>query len=615
MVLQYTNNQIDAKISSQSFFAEEGTFVDLKQDLIAFQYEYTFNKYLDELESSTNKTYLVITPYFYYRNQSFQQFIKLSYKKCQDPELERFNCIDFSKISNYTLNMNQKKNIGSYILMYIHRCYDVDMQKPFVPENCASKAEVEQLISNTKAIFYFKLYTSQYNTTSKKLQVNYKSSYSYILGDQHQLFNYRIQQSTTTVKDGIIFQQKQDYYSPIQYSVNQQNFNWQTYYKKSNQTSLMQINFQMDEFIQYVKIQYQTFPEILAQINSIFSLLMLAGIIARKFASSLIFKEFKNLFLQNLYFSTNLKLNEHLKLNNSNQQGKCVQKKKKKNNQSHQESHFSRQANQKQEEVKLDLSQLNLYDNQVEQSLSNNQSQIKDFQQISLNNNNKNQEFQYQNQELTLNNSCQSYFPKNCVKKTPKKYQQNNLNDSLHQNYDLTQSENKNHQQSPSLNPQNQSNLTNLIPDQDQGQNIDQQFKYSLNLKLQRKNLEHKSCKFDKKIKKFIEKEVHKSLDVLQLYKDQIFLKKAIMILLRKDQLAAIEFIGICPQALNKRGDCNQDNQHEKKEKLNYFEKQFAISISNQLTKEYAQKFLDRVNLNQQSYLNEIDKRILSCLS
>ncbi|KAL4444383.1 hypothetical protein ABPG74_016676 [Tetrahymena malaccensis] len=237
----------------------------------------------------------------------------------------------------------------------------------------------------------------------------------------------------------------------------------------------------MDEFIQYVNIQYQTFPEILAQINSIFSLLMLLGVIARKFASGIISKEFYNLLQQNLYFSTKIKMSQLIEQNNSKQQKKYKQKNQKQQKQYLQES-FNRSPNQKQEEVKLDISQLNLSDNQVEQNQSKNQSEIKDSYQVSFKNS-KNQECQYQDYQITLNNSCQSQISRFCGKKTPQNGQQKQQNDSLHQNYLQSQAINKSGQQSFSINPQNQSNLNNVIQDQDQGETADQQFKQSLNLK------------------------------------------------------------------------------------------------------------------------------------
>ncbi|KAL4476031.1 hypothetical protein ABPG72_007917 [Tetrahymena utriculariae] len=88
---------------------------------------------------------------------------------------------------------------------------------------------------------------------------------------------------------------------------------------------------------------------------------------------------------------------------------------------------------------------------------------------------------------------------------------------------------------------------------------------------------------------KCIERQVKKDLDILQLFQDVLLLKKAVMILLDKEQLAAISLIG-----------CSQD----------------FLGIEEKNVDKYIEKlklFLQRC-LAQKENQNEIDQRILSSI-
>ncbi|KAL4469607.1 hypothetical protein ABPG74_004860 [Tetrahymena malaccensis] len=61
-----------------------------------------------------------------------------------------------------------------------------------------------------------------------------------------------------------------------------------------------------NELVQQVKIIYPTLPQVCAQANSVFTLLMLLGIIGRSVSNSSIKKDFLMLFLKNLYQSNYL---------------------------------------------------------------------------------------------------------------------------------------------------------------------------------------------------------------------------------------------------------------------------------------------------------------------
>ncbi|EAR98667.2 AMP-binding enzyme family protein (macronuclear) [Tetrahymena thermophila SB210] len=115
-------------------------------------------------------------------------------------------------------------------------------------------------------------------------------------------------------------------------------------------------------------------------------------------------------------------------------------------------------------------------------------------------------------------------------------------------------------------------------------------------------------------VKNTIQQQVIKSLNIFELYKDVILLKKALMVLLSKDQLAAVRLIGYQYDNCNQHDFQNNliydDNQ--KKEK-NYFEKQVNILNSDKLQQKYLNKFLKR--LHNQTDISELDFRIIQSIN
>ncbi|KAL4509873.1 hypothetical protein ABPG73_023089 [Tetrahymena malaccensis] len=107
-----------------------------------------------------------------------------------------------------------------------------------------------------------------------------------------------------------------------------------------------------------------------------------------------------------------------------------------------------------------------------------------------------------------------------------------------------------------------------------------------------------------------INKQINQDLDILNFYSDIIFIKKAVMLLLRKDQLASLKLIGLSPNILEL--DLKSIDVNAIKTKLSYYEKQYAILQSEKLQEYHFEKFLKRCNNNQE--LNEIDRRILYSL-
>ncbi|KAL4482460.1 hypothetical protein ABPG72_001436 [Tetrahymena utriculariae] len=116
----------------------------------------------------------------------------------------------------------------------------------------------------------------------------------------------------------------------------------------------------------------------------------------------------------------------------------------------------------------------------------------------------------------------------------------------------------------------------------------------------------------DDPAKNLIESQVEKSLDILQLYKDIIFLKKGVMVIMSKDQLATLQLVGCSPYYLSKQINQKAKNfsQSYLMTKRNYFEEQFAIQLSQDPQTKYNTKFLEKYQ--NSNYLSEINYRILS---
>ncbi|KAL4502779.1 hypothetical protein ABPG73_014536 [Tetrahymena malaccensis] len=123
------------------------------------------------------------------------------------------------------------------------------------------------------------------------------------------------------------------------------------------------------------------------------------------------------------------------------------------------------------------------------------------------------------------------------------------------------------------------------------------------------------------KTKSIIEDQVSKSLDILNLYKDIILLKKAIMIILNNDQLAALQLVGISSDFSSKSNQLLFTTALIKDislkinlvQNMNHFEEQFNILSSQKLQNKYIQIFFDRISSKKN--LEAIDLKILSSIN
>ncbi|EWS75509.1 AMP-binding enzyme family protein (macronuclear) [Tetrahymena thermophila SB210] len=638
---QFVNNQIEPNYKSQSFITEERIDIDLSSDLLGFRFEYKTNKDLQILQASQNQTYLVFYAYFYYVNGTSLTQTQLNIIQCTNPQLAGFYCLDFSPVQNYTLTLSTKENLQSQIYIYTYGCLDIDFNKNSTPNNCANQTEINKIVNGLEAGFRFKLFTSQFNTQTKQIQVNYRNYYAYSLGKYITYTSLKAQKQITTVKQGLFVQDQSNYSSPISYEKENQLWDREYTINNINQSGYGMFELIMNEIVEQVEIQYPTIPSILALVNSTISLLMILGYIGRRFSEGKIKNDLFLMLLQNVYqekYLQILKCNQLLEQNIDSRQELAQQQQQKQSQQQ------QNQVNLIQSKFKNDQS--GVFQEQLDESQSQNK-------QITLRN------IEFRNKQfLDQQNKQQVYKQEN---KQQHKTQQLSLSldQKISKNIDFSV-QSPNHQMKTAFFKQqiieDQSNYklikslaeekqtkniikkefskklkisnTNIMLNQNgkQHSNNFQQLKKSLNYEFSEK-LQSILFKFrffckkeyllskglDYQQKKIIEKQISKDLNIFEFYKDILFLKKAVMILLSSEQLAVMKIIGCSSNFLEQpKTLINKDNQLNNTGQLNYFQEQYKQFESENLQFEKIEQFIKRCQQN--SSLTEIDQRLLSSI-
>ncbi|KAL4497833.1 hypothetical protein ABPG72_000588 [Tetrahymena utriculariae] len=496
----YFNNQINPSYAQQSFVSEDPVDIGLSEELIGFRYEYGVNLKLDDLQAQINKTYLLF------------QMIPLNYTQCTSSKLQGFSYFDFLSLKSYTLTISTSENLISNLIIFIYKCQDTDMFKPFIPNNCVEDdSDFNSIVNNPFANLRLKLHTSQYNTMSYQMQ--------------------KAQKQINRIKQGYLVQTETTFASCIQYDLQTASSDRQQRIQTTNQTAYMQITIQMDKTFQNNQIY-------------ILALLMTLGFLGRRLTQNVIRDDIFLLLLQNIYHGTYEAILQKIKFLDVRQDAQFQNTIKRvvKTNQ--------KEAGQEQEEEKAGKNQYTFNPsifansvNSVDNSLQIGSSRII-FLKKKLN--------KQQRHETFIN-------------------QQSNYTKSLQEYY------------------------ANRIKNRCWKQNAYQQSKGL--------------GQIDKQI---IESHITESLDVLQIYQDLIFLKKAVMILVSKEQLAAISLRGLSSEYLkiemNHKKNCKIFDK-----KFSYFEEQYSIFKSNDLQEQYINSFFQKT-LNGED-ITEIDKRILNSLN
>ncbi|EAR97786.2 transmembrane protein, putative (macronuclear) [Tetrahymena thermophila SB210] len=648
----YISNEIDPNFKTQSFITEGQIDMDMDNNYVGFQFKYG-------IQPNQNQTYFQYYAFYYLQDQSNYTMIPLNIIDCTSPSLAGFLCLDFSNITDHKLSLNTKGNSGSQLYIFTYRCIDTDQVKTTVPDNCASETDINNMINNINSGIEFKLFTSQYNTTSQQIQVNYRNAFINPLSSQQVLTYLKSQKQITSIQQGAFIQSSTSFSSPISHS---QQFQTLDRLQAQQEVGIGAFSCAFifpDEIVQYIKIQYLSLPQVLAQIYTIFTLLMFLGVFGRSISKQVMNSELLMVFFKNLYLENYLQI---LKSNNISNEEPLQQ-------QPTQQLQQEQQTNLKNDEYKIEekkggekvydenqefdansqvivpsfrskqKSQLdydfsyNLQSSQsnsnnpqelvkIQDSLTSSQSQIRSVQ-CKFNSGQQNPNIYINNQEQNLNIIFDSIVePESCKSQVS---QQNEPIQTESQKLFLSplnkkakcyfkkvdlqhkdQSENKKEEENNQKNYKNQI----LTIHSTQFSNKVKPLISNLNLPC-RKKLQKTINGLKPEERNQIEEQIENDMDILNFYQDLLFLKKAIMLLLTEDQLASLQLVG-CSKQFLQFDFKNQDvgwNNSEKLKSLTPFEVQFAIYQSKILQQNYCNKFIQRCANNKQ--LGVLDKKIL----
>ncbi|EAR93780.2 AMP-binding enzyme family protein (macronuclear) [Tetrahymena thermophila SB210] len=640
----YFDGQMEPNVRQQSLVSDN-VDVQLNSDMFAFgYYSLLQGKTLMELEEEQNKIYKVFLSYYVSSNNNKFQMIPLNIVKCQNPQLKGFYCFDFSQNPDLKLtNIADFTKLFSYLNLLTYNCQDTDQYKTIVPDNCADQQSIDQV--DLSYGFFYKIKTSYFNTSSEVVQDQYKLIQSPSMQNQYIQEEVQIQKAITQVKKGFLIQQK-EIYSFLN------SFNYQTYtYSRSELTKnlsdkmLSLIIFKLDESIIYYNIQYPIFTQVLALCNSVLALLLLLGYFCRKMAQSFIRRDIFFILLQNLFLGTYLKVINSNNIVNFNEPVQEQQI-----NQFHENQQTQTESEQEQESQHNILPEsLTPKSSQIvfQQLLTSNREKIEnDFIKEEYEQEQPNEIFESKTQDkqqnLKLNrvekfqNSIQlekklRVFVPNAQKnesfyqqKSNVNVQQKGSNNIIIKDQSATQ---KNYRIFKKVNQLNQPGIQksqikniNLIKRQ-----TDENLKILNNISIQQR-LEKilfsnrlfkrkeflKSVGFDQDAQDQLEKSIDDSLDFFKFYKEILFLKKAVMILLSKEQLAALNLAGIAIESIKPNQGNISASKLSDEINLNHLQEQFKIFQSKELQLEQIKFFLSRCE-NRQN-LDVIDYRILSSI-
>ncbi|KAL4504061.1 hypothetical protein ABPG72_022691 [Tetrahymena utriculariae] len=238
---QCFHNNIDPNYRSQNAISSSLIDIEFNNEFLGFIFEYDLNKGIESLQAQKNLTYIVYMVAYQINNGVNQKNISLDIIECEN---EQFH---FSSIQ---------------INMYV--CLDLDELKTTIPDNCATQAEIDQIINGYNAGQRLLLSSSLYEVTSQKFLTSYRNIFVYSIGNQYVYTTVETQKQSTTIKQGLFIQSEQTFSSPIQYGISNQNFDKQYSIQTCGKRPYNQFNIVIDEIIQQIKIEYQTIPQVLA---------------------------------------------------------------------------------------------------------------------------------------------------------------------------------------------------------------------------------------------------------------------------------------------------------------------------------------------------------------
>ncbi|EAR95346.2 AMP-binding enzyme family protein (macronuclear) [Tetrahymena thermophila SB210] len=452
----------------------------------------------------------------------------------------------------------------------------------------------------------------------------------------------------TKVDSGYLIQNQENFSGPISHSFTQQTLDRDSYIKQTGNKLIYEIQIRVDENIQLFSIQYPTLPDVLALCNSTFSFMMILGFFARKITQKLILQEMFILILQNIYqetYSKILKINKFVNFS-LDLQLKQMQVAKKVEEAVNIEEGDDK-ISQKSSPImipfispRLGHTKFTINKNLVNEEQQSIQDQNSIYTSLEQKTELISQDYGSRIQSAGLKNRKKNNSITNKNAKQPLILHKNKFKfNQFNQNSTKAESPSSfnfiNQPKSPTQQDQLQKSYqfnqtaTDVLKDQSLFQTISQKIKALSEKPISQKvqNLVFKTRFF--KERKFlesqglnrqmiidIEEQVNDSLDYLKIYQDILMLKKAIFILLTKEQLAALQLVGFSDNQARSVTDLNSkidifSAQIDKTDK-NYFEEQFNIHKSSQVQAQYIYQFISKCQ--KQQNMSIVDQRLLSSL-
>ncbi|KAL4481723.1 hypothetical protein ABPG74_007812 [Tetrahymena malaccensis] len=538
----YLSNQIDPIFRSQAFVRNDLISIPLQNEFIAFQYI----KYMsveDQQIFPANKTYITYVARYQFQNSTNTESVVLDIAKCQNPMLDGYLCVDFSKLTQRKLMYDFSNNIMSSIMVYAYRCDDMDQFKQFIPDNCASSDEINAYISQQNYVMVFKVQQQQFNTTSKQMDKNYKNQFIVMDSSQVIISEFKIQLQNTEVIEGPFIQKQNSFSSPSHFQG------------------------------QYLNI---------LKINKVFNLNASESTQQEDLSDSQQDENPNQILIPNMKIKQK-NINDLL----VNQATEIQQK-----------------------EICLTESiQNQINPIQAIESENQNINQTINFYQNDKSQTDQQKPFSTQFKYLNLRTFTPTSSPQIKRKKFPSNFS-NYTKKIISISAQTPQDKNtfQSQQIQPVLSNQNfYQNLKKKLNAYSSSAFASKIHKALFKFKIRNKEDYQISQGLNPRTKQFIQEQFNKSLDFINLQKEILFLKKAIMILLSKDQYAMIPLIGCSNTFFDFNLNISKQNDEKKQ---NYFEEILTLSMSKDQQYEQIHTFLAKC-LNQQS-ITEIDQRILS---
>ncbi|KAL4462094.1 hypothetical protein ABPG74_000939 [Tetrahymena malaccensis] len=600
LTFQYISNQIEPKYKTQTFLTEDQIQIGFENNFIGFSYFVNNNTTLQMLEQQTNKIYFVYQSYLLIQDSVDSQIIEIPNFKCTSEKLLGYRCFDVSNLKQKYLQLNAQENSKINLILTMSIVH-IQIQYPTFLEVLAIFYSALSVLLGIGAIarYYSKKVIIQ-DVSLIMLQNLYQKTYLELLGSKNLVNQHKIEEESIVLEEDILENQIQAF--PVSKVKGQQNPN-------AKQQTTEDIN------TQFLLANTQRSSKVMLQIDLTDDKKALKK--CRNFKKS-----------QSLYVAHNpakqKKIIKKIQLNLKKENKDKVDSKKDEailiadviqqspqfysqksilSGKNSQINFFKQNQQSTKDKIQQNCDQINLI---------NQKDQIYSLIQLSSNNKfneNQNQDIKF-SEPVSLKKLDQAATINKLVLINKKQL--------------YSQTDSKIHLQTTSrkdLSIDEKINTKNVTSSQElsnfshlQNENLSKRlrkriFSYKWCLGRKQVNPNQSDQGKYKKLQTELLNQINEQLNVVAMYKDLIFLKKSVMMMLTTDQLAAIQLTGTQLNLESAKSDIHlTSNQRQ-----SHLERQLQIQECKKQQQFQFKYFLDRIKLKQN--ITETDRRILSSLS